>query len=110
MYEHENLEKGLKWENCNAKSFVLNRIGVNVDYLHQGIGKKLLIEASKLAQKEGAKYLRLLVSDINIPAINLYLKCNFKKVNGIYEEKINDNFSINEYGFEMILEQDRDAI
>lgn len=110
MYEHENLEKGLEWENCNAKSFVLNRIGVNVDYLHQGIGKKLLIEASKLAQKEGAKYLRLLVSDINIPAINLYLKCNFKKVNGIYEEKINDNFSINEYGFEMILEQDRDAI
>lgn len=26
MYEHENLEKGLEWENCSAKSFVLNRI------------------------------------------------------------------------------------
>ena len=78
--------------------------------MHQGIGKRLVAEASKLAQEKGADYLRLLVSDINIPAINLYLKCNFKRVNGIYEEKINDNFSINEYGFEMILGQERDAI
>lgn len=110
MYEHKNLEEGLEWADSKAKSFLLNRIGVNIEYLRQGIGKKILIEASKLAQKKGAKYLRLLVSDINIPAINLYLKCNFKKVNGIHKEKINDNFSINEYGFEMILEQDRDAI
>ena len=110
MYEHKNFEEGLEWTDNKAKSFLLNRIGVNVEYLRQGIGKKLLIQASKLAQKEGAKYLRLLVSDINIPAINLYLKCNFKKVNGIHEEKINDNFSINEYGFEMILEQDRDTM
>ena len=110
MYEHKNLEEGLEWADSKAKSFLLNRIGVNIEYLRQGIGKKILIEASKKKKKKGAKYWRLLVSDINIPAINLYLKCNFKKVNGIHKEKINDNFSINEYGFEMILEQDRDAI
>ena len=110
LYEHKDLEEGLEWSDCKAKSYLLNRVGVNVAYLHQGIGKKLIAEASKLAQKKGANYLRLLVSDINIPAINLYLKCNFKKVNGIHEEKINDNFSINEYGFELILKQERDAI
>ena len=103
MYEHKNLEEDLKWQDCNAKSYLLNRVGVNVQYLRQGIGKKLIEEASKLAQKKGGKYLRLLVSEINTPAINLYLKCSFKKVNGIHKEKINENFSINEYGFEIEL-------
>lgn len=106
MYEHRDFEEEFEWTNSNEKSFLLNRIGVNVDYLHQGIGTKIISEASKLAKKEDAKYLHLLVSDINVPAINLYLKCNFKKVNGIYEEKIDDNFSVYEYGFEKKLEQD----
>lgn len=110
MYEHENPEEDVEWENSKAKSYLLNRVGVNVEYLHQGIGKKIINEACALAKEKGAKYLRLLVSEVNTPAINLYLKCKFKKVNGIHEEKISDAFSLNEYGFEVILEEESDAI
>lgn len=103
IYEHENPEEDVEWENSKEKSYLLNRVGVNVEYLHQGIGQKLINEACSLAKDKGAKYLRLLVSEVNMPAINLYLKCGLKKVNGIHEEKISDDFSLNEYGFEMIL-------
>jgi len=103
IYEHENPEEDVEWENSKEKSYLLNRVGVNVEYLRQGIGQKLINEACALAKDKGAKYLRLLVSEVNVPAINLYLKCNLKKVNGIHEEKIRDDFSLNEYGFEMIL-------
>ncbi|HBC92713.1 MAG TPA: GNAT family N-acetyltransferase, partial [Pelotomaculum sp.] len=46
-------------------------------------------------------YLRLFVVDINVPAINLYLRNGFRQVDGIYEEKIDDNFTLREYGFEI---------
>ncbi len=104
MYEHEILEEGVEWEDESAKAYVLNRVGVNVEYLRQGIGQRLIEGASALAKEKGAKYLRLLVCEENVPAINLYLKCEFKKVNGIHEERIRADFSLNEYGFEMRLE------
>ena len=103
MYEHKNPEEDVEWKIPKAKSYLLNRVGVNTEYLRQGIGQKLINEACILAKDKGAKYLRLLVSEINTPAIKLYLKCNFKKVNGIHQEKINDDFSLNEYGFEIEL-------
>ena len=100
IYKHKDIEKDIMWKNKESKAFLLNRVGVNVNYLNQGIGKEIINSACKIAKEKGAKYLRLLVSDINTPAINLYTKCKFKKANGVHEEKINDNFSIYEYGFE----------
>ena len=50
--------------------------------------------------RKDAKYLRLFVVDINKPAINLYLKNGFKRVDGIYEERIGDSV-LREYGFEI---------
>ena len=90
MYEHNNLEDDIKWEDKTAKAYLLNRVGVNVEYLRQGVGKKLISFAGNLAKEKGAKYLRLLVSEFNIPAINLYSK--------------SEDYSLNEYGFEMRLE------
>ncbi len=103
LYKHTDLNNAIMWEDNKANAYILNRVGVNVNYLHQGIGQKIIKSACEIAKEKGAKYLRLMVSDINIPAINLYSKCNFKKVDGIYEEKIRDNFSIYEYGFEFLL-------
>lgn len=108
IYEHINPEEDIEWENIETKAYLLNRVGVNVDYLRQGIGKKLIQEACKLATKKGAGYLRLLVSEINNPAIELYTKCKFNKLKGIHEERIRDDFSLNEYGFEMQLDNKRD--
>ncbi|KPU44428.1 putative phosphinothricin acetyltransferase YwnH [Oxobacter pfennigii] len=93
-------EDHLKWKNVKEKALYIDRFGVNVDYLRQGIGGLMLKNALKLAKQKGAKYLRLFVVDINKPAINLYLKNGFKRVDGIYEERI-DDFVLREYGFEI---------
>ncbi len=104
MFPHTELEDGVEWEDEDAKAYVITRLGVNVDYLRQGIGERLVSEAIKLAKEKGAGYLRLLVCEENVPAIKLYEKCEFKKLNGIHEERIRADFSLNEYGFEMRLE------
>ena len=54
----------------------------------------------ELAKEKGVEYLRLFVVDINKPAINLYIKNGFKKAEGIYDEIIDDNLTLHEYGFE----------
>ena len=103
IYEHINVEQDVEWENKEAKAYILNRVGVNVEYLKQGYGKAIIDHACKIAKNKGANYLRLLVCDVNVPAINLYTKCKFKRLLGVHEEKINENFSIYEYGFEKLL-------
>ena len=109
MYEHINPEEDIEWEDKDAKAYLLNRVGVNVEYLRQGIGKKLIESACEIASLKGAGYLRLLVSDVNNPAIELYTKCNFNKLKGIHEERIREDFSLYEYGFEMQLDNKRDT-
>lgn len=104
IYEHNCEELDIKWSDRNAKAFLLNRVGVNVDYLRKGVGRKIISSAVDIAREKGAKYLRLFVSELNYPAINLYLKCDFKKLNGIHKEKIREDFFLNEYGFELLLE------
>ena len=106
MYEHNDIESDVKWKDKKAKAFLLNRLGVNVNYLRKGIGERLVLEASLLAKKKGAKFLRLLVVLENSPAIKLYEKCNFKRVDGIHEEIISDDYSLFEYAYEKELESD----
>ena len=91
----------VKWEKTQAKALYLDRLGVNVDYLRKGIGSRTLREAVVLARDKGAQYVRLFVVDINEPAISLYRKNGFKQVDGIYEEKIDDELVLHEYGFEI---------
>ena len=100
LCESNDGEGHLKWENVKEKALYIDRFGVNVKYLRKGIGELMLKSATKLAKQMGAKYLRLFVVDVNKPAINLYLKNGFKRVDGIYKEKI-DDFVMCEYGFEI---------
>lgn len=100
LCESNSGEGYVKWENEHEKALYLDRFGVNVDYLRQGIGSKTLNHAVELAKEQGYKYLRLFVVDINKPAINLYFNNGFNQVEGIYEEKIED-FVLHEYGFEI---------
>ena len=72
-------------------------------------GQKIINSACKIATKKGAGYLRLLVSELNNPAIELYTKCKFNKLKGIHEAKVNENCTLNEYGFEMQLDNKRDT-
>lgn len=100
LSESNDGENYLKWKNTKDKALYIERLGVNVNYLRQGIGGIMIKNAIEIAKQKNAKYLRLLVVDINKPAINLYLKNGFKQVDGIYEEKI-DDFVLREYGFEI---------
>ena len=99
--ESNDGEGHLKWKNVKDKALYIDRLGVNVNYLTQGIGGTTLKHAMKLAKQMDAKYLRLFVVDINKPAINLYLRNGFTQVDGIYEEKIDDDLVLYEYGVEI---------
>ena len=103
LYEHVDIENDLEWHEKKAKAYLLNKVGVNVNHLKKGIGQKIVEFAMKIAKENDAEYLRLLVCDVNIPAINMYKKCKLKKVKGIHEEVIEKDYSLNEYGFEVLL-------
>ena len=89
----------MKWENADAKALYIDRLGVNVKYLRQGLGRVMLRNAAELALRKNAEYLRLFVVDINEPAVHLYRENGFAQAEGIYEEKF-DDFVLREYGFE----------
>lgn len=91
----------VKWENKYDKALYIDRLGVNVNYSRKGIGSIMINKAITLARDKGAKYLRLFVVDINKPAINLYIKNGFKRVDGIYDETIDDDLVLHEFGFEI---------
>lgn len=91
----------LGWQDKNAKAMYLGRVGVNVDYLKQGIGSLIIKYSLELAEKQKADFVRLLVVDINKPAINLYLKNGFVQACGIYNEYIKEeDLNLTLYGFE----------
>lgn len=115
LYNHDELvsafvlcstnsgESSVKWKDNNGKALYLDRFGVNVDYLREGIGSVMLAKAKKTAKALGAEYLRLFVVDINKPAIHLYDKNGFQKVDGTYDEVIDNDLVLHEYGYEAVL-------
>lgn len=93
----------LEWKNRNGKAMYIDRLGVNVNFLRQGVGGAALKSAMELAKQKEASCLRLFVVDRNKPAISLYEKSGFQRAGGIYEEKIDDDLVLREYGFEMAI-------
>ena len=96
-------EKSIEWQDNQCRTLYLDRLGVNVDYARIGIGSLMLEKAKETAKKLGADYLRLFVVDVNEPAIRLYIKNGFIRGNGIYDEVIDDDLILHEYGFEAAL-------
>lgn len=103
LCETSNGEKAIDWENNNAKPLYLYRFATNVKYLRQGIGEITLQEAIRVSKELGAEYLRLLVVDENVPAIEFYKKHNFKKANGIFDISMGESLVLKEYGYELKL-------
>lgn len=96
-------ETAVEWNNNHAKAVYIDRLGVNVKYSKKGIGSLMLDKAKEIAKTLNAEYLRLFVVDINIPAIQLYNKKEFIKVNGVYNEIFDDGFVLHEHGYEIKL-------
>ena len=99
-------EAHLKWKDPRGKALYLDRFGVNVDCMRQGVGSAALRYAMALAREMDADFLRLLVVDVNLPAIRLYEKNGFCRVGRIYEESF-DDVVLREYGYESGLSQSR---
>lgn len=62
----------------------------------------MLTKARETAKTQGADSLRLFVVDINTPAINLY-KNGFTRASGIYDEVIDEEITLHEFGYEVKL-------
>lgn len=96
-------EKSVGWQENQCKALYLDRLGVNIKYLRRGIGSLMLEKAKETAKMLGASWLRLFVVDMNTPAIDLYMKNGFIKANGVYDEVIEDDLVLHEYGLEASL-------
>jgi ribosomal protein S18 acetylase RimI-like enzyme len=96
-------EKSVNWKDNAGKALYIDRLGVNANYLRKGIGSFMLAKAGETAKTLGAEYLRLFVVDINEPAICLYTKNGFTKAAGIYNEVIDGDLVLHEYGYEILL-------
>ena len=96
-------ETAVEWNDNHAKAVYIDRLGVNVKYSKKGIGSLMLDKEKEIAKTLNAEYLRLFVVDINIPAIQLYNKKEFIKVNGVYNEIFDDGFVLHEHGYEIKL-------
>lgn len=82
--------RSFAWENKKASAYYIDRLAVNVKYLKQGIGSKLIQEIENIAKDNNIEYLRLLVVHSNLPAISFYMKNGFKKVKGKFKEYIKE--------------------
>jgi ribosomal protein S18 acetylase RimI-like enzyme len=96
-------EKSMNWKDNAGKALYIDRLGRNVNYSGKGIGSYMLTKARETAKSLGAEYLRLFVVDINEPAIRLYTKNGFTKATGVYDEVIDDDLVLHEYGYEILL-------
>lgn len=96
-------ETAVEWNDNHAKAIYIDRLGANIKYLKKGLGSLMLDKAKEIAKTLNAEYLRLFVVDINIPAIQLYNKKEFIKVNGVYNEIFDDGFVLHEHGYEIKL-------
>ena len=98
--EPDDERNALIWESDPAKALYFGRFGVNVDSRKSGIGSIMIANAAAAARDKGAEYLRVFVAEKNKPAIHFYLKNGFEKTNVIYDEALDDDFVLRQFGFE----------
>ena len=96
-------ENAVEWSYQGDRVLYLDRFGVNVKYAGLGIGSFMLQKAKETAKVMGAECLRLFVVDFNTPAINLYIKNGFSRACGIFNNVIDDDLVLHEYGYEIKL-------
>lgn len=94
----------IQWEVPEAPAAVLMRLGVNVNYQRQNLGKKCAELAGELARNNGCEFLRLFVVDYNTPAEQFYIRCGFTRAPGTHHEAVEGiEQGLIEYGYEIKL-------
>lgn len=103
LYETNPAEKYIEWQRKTARALYIERFGVNVNYQRRGIASVMLEKAAEIAYNMNIRYLRLFVVDRNTPAINLYEKNGFKRMEGVFNEDISEGVVYTEFGYELDL-------
>ena len=102
LCEYSDGAAHVNWKFKEGKALYLDRLGVNVKFTRRGIGRMMLKHAISIAEEKGVDVLRLFVVDANLPAIQLYEQYGFIQAAGIYDEAIDDNLTLHEYGYEIL--------
>ncbi len=105
LYETNPAEKYIEWQHKKARALYIERFGVNVNYQRRGIAGLMIEKAAEIAHNMNIRYLRLFVVDRNTPAINLYEKNGFKRMEGIFNEDISEDVVYTEFGYEIDLSE-----
>lgn len=90
----------VQWQEPQAPACYIDRLGVNPAVQRQGAGSEALQQAAALAGAQGAAYLRLFVVEGNRPARRLYEKNGFRQAGGFYDECIDEDLVLREFGLE----------
>ena len=96
-------DSSIKWKDNSGKALYIDRLGVKVKYLRKGIGSVTLKKAISLVKDKGAQYLRLFVVNTNTSAIDFYEKNGFVRADGVYDELIDEELTLHEFGYEKLL-------
>ena len=94
-------EGSIDWIDNFARALFIYRLAVDTRYLHQGVGSLALREAAREAKLRGAEYLRLLVGDVNVPAVRLYEKNGFSLAKGTFKKVVSPEITLRELGYEI---------
>ena len=89
------------WPNGARRAMYLDRFGVSVEDRGRGVGRLMLQKARQTAAAMGAETLRLFVVDENAPAIRLYERAGFMRAEGVFDEVIDEELTLREYGYEI---------
>lgn len=101
IFDYFDIESRFEWSKKSLKTVYIGRLGTNVDFQRQGLGTQAVKHAEKIAKEKGANFLRIFVVDGNIPAMKLYEKNGYTKVNGISHEYLEFNdATLTEFAYE----------
>lgn len=85
------------------KFIYLTKLCINPKYLNKGYASYIIKEIKNYAKQNKIDAIRLTVAKVNTPAINLYKKLKFKKVDGEYLNPFITKCDNIEYGFEYLI-------
>ena len=63
----------------------------------------IFITTLPIAKRKEAKTIRLAVAKVNVPAISLYEKMGFKRVDGVFKNQFITECDNEEFGYELFL-------
>ncbi len=86
LVTHVKGEEVFAWQDKTGSALYISRLAVHPDFAKRGLASKIISHALETARKQHIPFVRLTVADTNFPAINLYAKNGFTRVDGIFDD------------------------